>query len=87
MSKLSTMSTLGMSRPLDATSVATKMFLCPDLNLFNAPNLFGCDSWPWRHTALNPKFLRSRVIRSALLQVATKIIVDCPLNSSRRYAR
>jgi hypothetical protein len=46
MSKLSTMSTLGISRPLDATSVATNMFLWPDLNLFNAPNLLGCDNWP-----------------------------------------
>lgn len=34
-----TKSTNGISRPLAATSVATKIFLPPDLNLFKAPNL------------------------------------------------
>lgn len=37
-----TISTVGISSPLLATSVHTSVVHSPDLNLFNAPSLFGC---------------------------------------------
>jgi hypothetical protein len=32
------------------------MLRCLDLNLLSAPSRFGCDIWPCKHVASNPRF-------------------------------
>ena len=81
------MSTEGTSRPRAATSVATRMSLLRDLNLFRAPRRADWLSWPWRGMAPRPR-ARSRMARRWVsLTVRVKIMADWPANSFIRWTR
>ena len=72
-SKLMTTSTDGMSRPREATSVATRMLRSPLLNLLSAPRRLGWLMWPWMGTAPKPRLRSSSAMRRVDSQVRVKI--------------
>ena len=80
MSKLITTSTEGMSRPLEATSVAINMFLSFDLNRFRELRRCCCDKLPLIFTALKFRFLSISASYRDCLRVDVKMIVFLPAN-------
>ena len=82
-----TTSTEGISRPLEATSVAIKMFLSFDLNRFREFRRYCCDKLPLILTALKLRFLSIRASYRDDLRVDVKIIVFLPANCVNRNTR
>ena len=80
MSKLMTTSTLGISSPRDATSVAIKMFLSFALKRLSALSRYCCESFPLMFTALKLRKRRVRANFNDWLQVDVKMISFLPAN-------
>mmetsp|Transcript_970 Transcript_970/g.3065 ORF Transcript_970/g.3065 Transcript_970/m.3065 type:complete len:223 (-) Transcript_970:318-986(-) len=76
-----------MSRPRDATSVASRMVREPALNLFSAPRRLAWLICPCSGTAGKPRLRSMMARRCAALHVDTNTMAVLPANSFSTYVR
>jgi len=82
-----TKSTEGISRPREATSVATSTFASLCLNRAREPSRLAWLICPLTVTALWPNFLKRRQTLLAARQVIVKMMTSRPAFLSMRYAK
>ena len=86
-SKFTTISTDGISSPLAATSVATRISRLRARNFPNAPRRADCESCPCNGIAPKPS-ARSRMARRCVsFTVRVNIMADWPANSESRFTK
>jgi len=73
-----TTSTEGISRPLEATSVAIRIDFSPVLNLFKLLRRIYCDILPWILAALKLRNFSMITSFKLALQVDVKIMIFLP---------